>query len=206
MKTYRVHFGKSPEHFHSHRDFSKESDALAYLWALANAPKFERVWYWQGLDGWLRNDHLHGKPYPNNLANQIENFIEEEKGIHTMKVKTSELSGAPFNWAVAKCEGLKEEDFVLIETDNLYGPQWVGPEYSIDWSYSGPIIERERIAIGFDRFCDIDCGLAIWSACKYNDLVAGYGPTPLIAAMRCYVASKLGDEVEIPSELMEVNA
>lgn len=28
-----------------------------------------------------------------------------------------------------------------------------------------------------------------------------YGPTPLIAAMRCYVASKLGDEVEIPEEL-----
>lgn len=27
------------------------------------------------------------------------------------------------------------------------------------------------------------------------------GPTPLIAAMRCYVASKLGDEVEIPEEL-----
>jgi hypothetical protein len=28
-----------------------------------------------------------------------------------------------------------------------------------------------------------------------------YGDTPLIAAMRCYVASKLGDEVEIPKEL-----
>ena len=27
------------------------------------------------------------------------------------------------------------------------------------------------------------------------------GPTPLIAAMRCYVASKLGDEVEVPVEL-----
>ena len=27
------------------------------------------------------------------------------------------------------------------------------------------------------------------------------GPTPLIAAMRCYVASKLGDEIEIPTEL-----
>jgi hypothetical protein len=27
------------------------------------------------------------------------------------------------------------------------------------------------------------------------------GPTPLIAAMRCYVASKLGDEVDIPEEL-----
>jgi hypothetical protein len=28
-----------------------------------------------------------------------------------------------------------------------------------------------------------------------------YGPTPLIAAMRCYVASKIGLEVEIPEEL-----
>jgi hypothetical protein len=28
------------------------------------------------------------------------------------------------------------------------------------------------------------------------------GPTPLIAAMRCYVASKLGDEVEVPEELL----
>jgi hypothetical protein len=27
------------------------------------------------------------------------------------------------------------------------------------------------------------------------------GPTPLIAAMRCYVASKLGDEIDIPEEL-----
>jgi hypothetical protein len=29
------------------------------------------------------------------------------------------------------------------------------------------------------------------------------GTTPLIAAMRCYVASKLGDEVEIPVELIK---
>ena len=28
-----------------------------------------------------------------------------------------------------------------------------------------------------------------------------YGPTPLIAAMRRYVASKLGDEVDVPEEL-----
>ena len=30
----------------------------------------------------------------------------------------------------------------------------------------------------------------------------GYGPTPLIAAMRCFCASKLGDEVEILPELI----
>ena len=28
-----------------------------------------------------------------------------------------------------------------------------------------------------------------------------HGPNPLIAVMRCYVASKLGDEVNIPEEL-----
>jgi hypothetical protein len=29
----------------------------------------------------------------------------------------------------------------------------------------------------------------------------GVGPTPLVAAMRCYCASKLGDEVDVPEEL-----
>ncbi|MNW06473.1 hypothetical protein D3C71_2028910 [compost metagenome] len=30
----------------------------------------------------------------------------------------------------------------------------------------------------------------------------GDGPTPLIAAMRCYVASRVGDEVDLPEELL----
>ena len=29
-----------------------------------------------------------------------------------------------------------------------------------------------------------------------------FGPTPLIAAMRSYVASKLGETVEVPDELI----
>ena len=79
MRTvHRVYFGKSPKHFHSYRDFAKSSDAVAYLWALANISNPERVWYWQGLDGWLRNDHLRGRPYPNNLATQIQSFIKED--------------------------------------------------------------------------------------------------------------------------------
>jgi hypothetical protein len=62
------------------------------------------------------------------------------------------------------------------------------------WAQGGPIIERDRIAI------DPYVTHSQWGANKdgafYRD-----GPTPLIAAMRCYVASKLGDEVEIPEEL-----
>jgi hypothetical protein len=29
------------------------------------------------------------------------------------------------------------------------------------------------------------------------------GPTPLVAAMRCYVASKMGDEVDVPEDLLQ---
>ena len=58
----------------------------------------------------------------------------------------------------------------------------------------GPIIERE--GIGFTQFNDYPQ----WTA-KHPQAVYFDGPTPLIAAMRCYVASKLGDEVEVPDEL-----
>ena len=69
---------------------------------------------------------------------------------------------------------------------------------STDWSQGGPIIEREHISI-------IDCdGYDFWRADKMNaqaQVVTAYGPTPLIAAMRCLLAAKLGDVVEIPEEL-----
>jgi hypothetical protein len=72
---------------------------------------------------------------------------------------------------------------------------------STDWEKGGPIIERERIDVNskINAGDDID----EWRAVKGigAKTKARYGPTPLIAAMRCYVASKLGNEVEIPEEL-----
>lgn len=67
--------------------------------------------------------------------------------------------------------------------------------YSITWALAGPIIERESICIS--PFGPSREG---WDS--YQDNHHAEGPTPLIAAMRCYVASKLGNEVEIPKELM----
>ena len=106
-----------------------------------------------------------------------------------MKIKTSELSGAALDWAVAKCEGLDIRrlsggEFLLADGDFWFP--------SIDWAQGGPIIEREGIALGqtgdgWEATCD---------GCIYIS-----GPTPLIAAMRCYVASKLGEEVEVPEEV-----
>jgi hypothetical protein len=65
---------------------------------------------------------------------------------------------------------------------------------STDWAQGGAIIEREGIellceTLGF-RWVAMPQKGPEWS-----------GPTPLIAAMRCYVASKLGFEVELPEEI-----
>ena len=71
------------------------------------------------------------------------------------------------------------------------------PNYSTDWSQGGPIIEREKI--GMSMTWSGTCWLA-----SVHDIGAKVfrGPTPLIAAMRCFCASRLGDEVEIPEELL----
>ena len=105
-------------------------------------------------------------------------------------MKTSELSGSALDWAVQQCEGTRKDiDFAWWTED--YAPSTL-------WAQGGPIIERERIAVGFD---DVDSALPVWSACKYVDGFERYGPTPLVAAMRYYVASKLGDEVNVPEGL-----
>jgi hypothetical protein len=71
------------------------------------------------------------------------------------------------------------------------------PPYSSDWAFGGPIIEREDIGV-FPK--DDSTG---WYAHKtWGISTDGEGPTPLIAAMRCYVASKLGDTIDIPEELI----
>lgn len=104
-------------------------------------------------------------------------------------MKTSELTGAALDWAVARCEG-------GVGKNQLLGA-WYAP--STDWSQGGPIIEREVITLIHPRWDG-------WTAHKYDDHIEDEsytldGPTPLIAAMRCYVASKLGDEVVVPQEL-----
>jgi len=113
-------------------------------------------------------------------------------------MKTSELTGTALDWAVAKAAeemfGFYSGDFYVAGEDAPYHP-------STNWAQGGPIIERERIAVEFVRRDEVDSALLVWSANKYGTGYDEEGFTPLIAAMRCYVASKLGDEVEIPEGL-----
>ena len=114
-------------------------------------------------------------------------------------MKTSELQGAALDWAVAKIEfpdpDYEDADrFVYIHGDDEFH---FTP--STDWAQGGPIIEREKIGVSTDAF-------DTWMAWIYDGLeMVGieHGPTPLIAAMRCYIASKMEDEVKVPDELLQ---
>ena len=114
-----------------------------------------------------------------------------------MKTKTQELTGAALDWAVAKCEGIDVEYVNDGITQCLLQIQGGRYAPSSDWSQGGPVIERELIRL--DTACNYTDGK--WKA--RIDSVGGWWPgeTPLIAAMRCFVASKRGEEVELPEEL-----
>ena len=109
-------------------------------------------------------------------------------------MKTSELTGAALDWAVARAEGAYAPS-IHTDADGTCFVNYGGmfPEWSTNWTHGGPIIEREQLAL-FLEYKDL------WCATDGDRRMPG--DTPLIAAMRCYVASKLGDEVEIPTELV----
>ena len=115
-------------------------------------------------------------------------------------MKTSELQGAALDWAVAKCWGLNVylDDGMVRLIGHAFDRHYVFWTPSTDWEQAGPIIEQEGISL--NRVTD-----ALWEATIMGEW-AEDGPTPLIAAMRCYVGSQLGNEVEIPEGLGEVTA
>jgi len=123
-----------------------------------------------------------------------------------MKIKTRELIGAALDWAVAKCDGWQP-----VYTNGALYPVFqkggnvekIWREYSTDWSQAGPIIEREKISL--------ECKQDGWwvASCQYNYSEdkehVQLADAPLIAAMRCFVDSKLGNEIEIPEELLGIS-
>ena len=98
-------------------------------------------------------------------------------------IKVAEATERQLDWLVARIEG-----------DELPKSGGKGLDYSSDWACGGPILEREGISI-YRMTTD-------WSAAYNPSGAAQDGPTPLIAAMRAYVASKLGNEVDVPKELL----
>jgi hypothetical protein len=115
----------------------------------------------------------------------------------TKEVKVSELSGSALDWAVAKCEG-EELRLIKGQPETLWTENGWKP--STDWSQGGPIIELNLISVGEGNWFPS----SKFMACLFSGDVVTFGKTYLEAAMRCYVASKLGDTVSVPVELLEV--
>lgn len=132
------------------------------------------------------------------------------------KIKVSEATGPVLDWMVAKAVGIKcsimtqrdfeQQPYVPRKWVQIWDQEvvdYVSYEPSIDWSQGGPIIEREIYQLL--RCQSGSRGPVYWEAARGfeddADHVVMFGPTLLTAAMRCFVASRLGDEVEVPEEL-----
>lgn len=112
----------------------------------------------------------------------------------TRKIKVAEATAPVLDWLVAKAEGEAVTKFA--ESPSLFrgaGLDKYAP--STNWAQGGPIIEREEMSPERRFFPKA------WT-CRNHRNAYAEGPTALIAAMRCYVASRLGNEVEVPEELL----
>lgn len=109
-------------------------------------------------------------------------------------VALEQATGPALDLLVATCEGhlasITKSDEVIILREGI--TDYFDPHQN--WGWAGPIVEREGISI-YRMTSD-------WSAAYNPSGAVLCGPTPLIAAMRCYVASKLGDTAEVPEELL----
>lgn len=111
-----------------------------------------------------------------------------------MKHKVSELTGALLNAAVADIEipgwrGFHGTPMLReLKDDGFHSRTFRPTEF---WEDAGPIIEREGIWL--------ECEAGRWTAKALNDdgVYIGEHTSPLAAAMRAYVASKFGDEVDL---------
>lgn len=139
------------------------------------------------------------------------------------QINVAKATGPALDWLVAKCEGLTLVlDPMGFRKDAPDSPQagwWVwlaqpgsmivgyapesnkshrGYSPSTDWAQGGPIIEREFITNGPHQVK----GEVVGSCALGLKTDWSYGPTPLIAAMRCRVVSQLGPTAEVPEELL----
>ncbi|MDN7901457.1 DUF2591 family protein [Burkholderia cepacia] len=157
-------------------------------------------------------------------ADAAEEWNLPEIQAATIAVKVQDLAGVRLDWAVAKalgCElvsahhnfrqiakGAWSEEKITEQLGKMTNEQVIInpmsgnaeplPAFSTGWLSAGPIIERERISTNYDASGRWSQG---WRAFS-NRAPIMLGETLLVAAMRSYVASKLGEEVAVPANLL----
>lgn len=131
--------------------------------------------------------------------------------MNVVKVKIEELIGLALDWAVAKSEGMHVTILEPCKFEKLHAEGELC--FSINPVQAHPIIDRECINLRHESF---DHKAKTGPYCKSASIIDNhdgivnkeqFGPTLLVAAMRCYVSSKLGQEIEVPEKLLpaEIN-
>jgi hypothetical protein len=120
-----------------------------------------------------------------------------------MKKQTAELNGSALDWAVSKALGrVTEESHWHWRKVYLVCDEY---SYSTIWTRGGDFVEQciesdmliERVDPQFKNVPKFKATLDRWESVYRGDSV-------LVAVCRCYVASKLGVEVDIPQEVLEI--
>lgn len=135
------------------------------------------------------------------------------EGDHVFRLRI----GRPTNWKGVEAEPDAWEPRAEVPNVGWFADFTYNP--SVNWAQGGPIKEREGIATRRSKgkwyaMLSDDLGdgeRAQWCLYTFRGVPKGAstsrrcrfdGDTELQAAMRCYVASKLGDEAEVPDELL----
>ena len=118
-----------------------------------------------------------------------------------MKIKTTDLMPLALNWAVANIELTGHDDYTNLLMVTVGDDEGWKYNPSTDWAQGGPIIEREGMQLQMEDIGEWHATMW-WDDGEGQREVVMQAATPLIAAMRCYVASKLGEEVDVPDELI----
>jgi Protein of unknown function (DUF2591) len=147
-------------------------------------------------------------------------------------VKTSELTDKALAYAVACAKGMSfyslrhckypdDHDWVMhgdgtIRSATEFPSNSMSRQYDYtfwsphtDWSQGGPIIDAHDIDVLRNEDLSRPEPMAARSGSMVQHptrdakvWIVQRGATKLIAAMRCFVAMKLGDEVDVPKELL----
>ena len=110
-------------------------------------------------------------------------------------MKISKLNGSALDWAVAKAWGVSDAD-INVNTGHPVLRDCMSWRPSTNWVQGGAIIEQEKIAIDYSEHDNT------WCAAVYDADGGFSASTPLVAAMRSFVASKFGNDIEVPEELV----
>lgn len=138
-----------------------------------------------------------------------------------MKIKTSELIGPALDWVVASALGYTRSTIQGIS----WGRRWKKPapvgfwdevdspdgifRPSTDPSQGGPILTSQGITTRYDQRRKVGWEAFIWEPSQHDLTEQSsqkfwmFDKEQLVAGLRCYVASEMGDEVDIPEELLK---